>query len=94
MALVRMDGARWFTADVSRGKAMASALFGRPSGEMAERADSPVFRSLVQMHGGHLIPGQGAVPIRHGEEVVGAVGVSGGTGQQDEEVARTGVSAL
>ena len=94
VAQVRMDGARWFTTEVSRGKAFASASFGRPSGELEERADRPVFRSIVLMQGGHLVPSQGAVPIRRGEEVVGAVGVSGGTGQQDEEIAQAGIDAL
>ncbi len=94
VAMVRNDGARWTTGDVSRGKAFASATFGVPSGEMAQRADSPVFRSLVAMQGGHIIPGQGALPVTKGGQVIGAVGVSGGTAQQDEDVARAGISSL
>lgn len=94
IAMVRQDGARWITMDVSRGKAMASAVFGVPSGELTQRAETPVFRSLVTMHGGHIVPGQGALPVTRGNEVIGGIGVSGGTGQEDEDVARAALSAL
>ena len=94
VALARMDGARFYTADVARGKAMVSAMFGRPSAAFAERASSPVFTSLNQMQQGRLVFGQGAVPITRGEEVIGAVGVSGGSSQQDEDMANAGIAAL
>lgn len=94
LTMARLDGARWYTTDVCRGKAFASATFGQPSGELAARADSPVFRSLVTMQGGRIIPAKGALPIRQGEELVGAIGVSGGTADQDEEVAQAGVNTL
>ena len=94
LALIRMDGARFYTTDVARGKATVSAMFGRPSAAFAERANSPVFQSLNQMQQGRLVFGQGAIPVTKGEEIIGAVGVSGGSSQQDEEVASAGVSAL
>lgn len=94
LAFQRMDGAIWASAYASQGKAVASAAFGRPSGEMAERADQPTPRGVAVAEGGHMIMGQGAVPIiRHGA-VEGACGVSGGTAQQDEDCARAGVSRL
>jgi uncharacterized protein GlcG (DUF336 family) len=89
-----MDGARFYTADVARGKAMVSAIFGRPSATFAERAGSPVMQSINQMHQGRLVFGQGAVPITRGEDVIGAVGVSGGSSQQDEDLANAGIAAL
>ena len=94
VALVRMGGGRFYTADVARGKAMVSAMFGRPSAAFAERANSPVFQSLNQMQQGRLVFGQGAVPVTRGDEIIGAVGVSGGTSQQDEDVASAGVAGL
>src|ERR1700751_5774935 len=85
----RMDNAIWASAYASQGKAIASAAFGRPSGEMADRDDQPTPRGIVAAEGGHIIMGQGAVPIiRNGVE--GACGVSGGSGQQDEDCARAG----
>ncbi len=93
VAYARMDGARFYTADVSRGKAMVSAWFGQPSGDMAARASNPVFQSISQMNGGRLVFGQGAVPVVRGGQVAGAIGVSGGSSAQDEECAVAGRAA-
>ena len=94
MAFNRMDGAIWGGAYGSQGKAVASAAFGRTSGELAQRADTPIIRGIMAAEGGHMIPSQGAVPImRHGV-TEGACGVGGGTSQQDEDCARAGVARL
>src|SRR6266446_6286181 len=92
VAFQRMDNAIWASAYASQGKAVASAAFGRPSGEMAERADQPTPRQPRAALGGHMIMGQGAVPIIRNGVVEGACGVSGGTAQQDEDCARAGVA--
>src|SRR5580658_6888253 len=94
IAFQRMDGAIWASAYGSQGKAVASAAFGRPSGEMAERADQPTPRGIAAAEGGHMIMGQGAVPIVRNGVVEGACGVGGGTSQQDEDCARAGVEQL
>ncbi len=94
VAAARMDKARFFTADVARGKAMVSAMFGQLSGAMAERAGSPIMQNLNQMNQGKLFFAQGAVPIAKDGEVLGSVGVSGATSQQDEDVAKAGVAAI
>jgi glc operon protein GlcG len=94
VAFQRMDNAIWASAYAGQGKAVVSAAFGRPSGEMAERADNPALRGLVAMEGGHMIMGQGAVPIIRNGVVEGACGVSGGTGQQDEDCSRAGIAQL
>jgi glc operon protein GlcG len=92
IALNRMDGAIWASAYGSVGKAIASAAFARPSGELTERAEHPTIRGIIAAEGGHMIPGQGAVPIMHDGVVEGACGVGGGTAQQDEDCARAGVA--
>ncbi len=94
VAMVRLDGARWYTAEVCRGKAFASATWGRPSGDLMERADHPVFRSIGIMQDGRIIPAKGALPVLQGDEILGAIGVSGGIPEQDEEVAQAGLDAL
>src|SRR5262247_1805172 len=91
IALQRMDNAIWASAYGCQGKAVASAAFGRPSGEMAERADQPTPRGIALAEGGHMIMGQGAVPIIRNGVVEGACGVGGGTSQQDEDCARAGI---
>jgi glc operon protein GlcG len=94
MAFNRMDGAIWASAYGSQGKAIASAAFGRPSGQLTERADHPTLRGIVAAEGGHMFLGQGAVPIIRDGVVIGACGVGGGTAEQDEDCARAGVEKL
>ena len=94
VALQRMDNAIWASAYGCQGKAVASAGFGRPSGEMAARADQPNPRGIAAASGGEMIMGQGAVPIIRDGVVVGACGVGGGTSQEDEDCARAGVAKL
>jgi glc operon protein GlcG len=94
LAALRLDGALWRTMPVSRGKAYASVAFGVASAELMERANNPVMRALMLMEEGQIIPQQGAVPIKQGSELLGAIGVSGARSEEDEEIARAGVSAL
>ncbi|MBV8888890.1 MAG: heme-binding protein [Alphaproteobacteria bacterium] len=94
IAFQRMDGAIWASVYGSQGKAIGSAAFGRPSGDMADRADQPTPRGIAAAEGGHMILGQGAVPIIRNGVVEGACGVGGGTAQQDEDCARAGVAQL
>ena len=94
IAFGRMDGAIWAGVYGSQGKAVASAGFGRPSGEPQARADQPTPRGIAAAEGGHMIMGQGAVPIIRNGVVEGACGVGGGTSQQDEDCAKAGVAKL
>ena len=94
VAFQRMDNAIWAGVYGSQGKAIASAAFGRASGEMAPRADQPTPRGIALAEGGHMIMGQGAVPIIRNGVVVGACGVGGGTSQEDEDCARAGIATL
>jgi glc operon protein GlcG len=94
VAFQRMDNAIWASAYGSQGKAVASAAFGRTSGEMQARADQPTPRGINAASGGEMIMGQGAVPIIRNGVVEGACGVGGGTSQEDEDCARAGVEAL
>jgi len=94
MAFNRMDNAIWASVYGCQGKAIASVAFGRASGELAERAGSPIVQGIAAAEGGHMIASQGAVPIVRDGVVVGACGVGGGTAQQDEDCARAGVLKL
>ncbi len=92
--MVRMDGAPWRTPYISRGKARASACFGVPSGDLTDRAMTPVMRAVMEVERGEFVPGQGALPIIRNGELIGAIGGSGGTAQEDEDAARAGVNLL
>jgi glc operon protein GlcG len=94
VAFNRMDNAIWASVYGCQGKAIASVAFGRASGELAERAGSPIIQGIAAAEGGHMIPSQGAVPVVRNGVVVGACGVGGGTAQQDEDCARAGVAKL
>jgi uncharacterized protein GlcG (DUF336 family) len=94
VAFNRMDGAIWAGAYGSQGKAVASVAFGRASGELQERAGSPIIQGIAAAEGGHMICSQGAVPIIRNGVVEGACGVGGGTAQQDEDCARAGVAKI
>ena len=92
IALARMDGARFFTTDVARGKAQVSAMFGQPSGNMAQLGQSPVFPNFNTAAQGRLYPIQGALPITKNGQVMGAIGCSGASSQQDEDAAKAGLA--
>ena len=92
IAFNRMDGAIWAGVYGSQGKAVASAAFGRTSGELTERADQPTPRGIALAEGGHMIMGQGGAPVITGGGIEGAVGVGGGTSQEDEDCAKAGIA--
>ena len=87
-----MAGASAISATVAQGKAAASAGFGRASGSL--QADSPVIQAVISAMGGRMLPAQGAVPVLKDGELVGAIGGSGATAQQDEDCAQAGLDAL
>ena len=94
VAFQRMDGAMWAGAFGSQGKAIASAAFGLPSGELTARAEHPTLRGIALAEGNHMFYGQGAVPIWRDGVLIGACGVGGGTAQEDEDCAQAGVEKL
>jgi uncharacterized protein GlcG (DUF336 family) len=95
IALLRMDGAPWISTDVAQGKAWTAAAYGMPSaGQKAKMDALPNFSTaLATMTGGRFTPQPGAVPVYAEGRLVGALGASGGTGQQDEDVCAAAVTA-
>ncbi|PKB70935.1 MAG: hypothetical protein BZY87_07520 [SAR202 cluster bacterium Io17-Chloro-G6] len=92
LAFNRMEGAIFISAIAAQGKAVGAVGFGRDSSGIS--ADSPVVQAIMATQGGRIIPAQGALPIIRDGEIVGAIGGSGGTAQQDEDCARVGLAAL
>ena len=75
-------------ADDSRGKAMVPAVFeGRPSGELQERANSPMCTWLNHHYGGRLNFLKGGVPIYRDGKLVGGAGAGGAPLDDDEAIA-------
>jgi uncharacterized protein GlcG (DUF336 family) len=90
---LRGDGASPHTLENSFRKAYTSRTFRIPSGEIAKRfKDDP---SYFAIHLTNVIPAQGAVPIKVGDDVVGAIGVSGSPGgDKDEACAQAGIDKV
>ena len=95
VAFHRMDGAWVASTDIAIDKAFTSAgrgLTTRRIGEMAQPGQ-PLF-GINTTNGGRIVIFAGGVPLTRDGEVIGAIGVSGGTVDEDEEVAEAGVAAL
>ena len=93
----RQDGASMFRIDIASGKAWASIAMGAASRVLTQRAkDLPAFfGALAATGGGKFIPQTGAVLIKQADgSVIGAVGASGGTGDEDEEICIAGIKAV
>ena len=94
VTMQREDGASMFRFDVALGKAFGAVGMGVASRVLAERAkDNPnFFVALAATAGGKFLPQPGAVLVRDaGGALVGAVGASGGTGDEDEAICAQGV---
>jgi len=89
--LERGDGAQVASSQVAIDKARTAAIYRRPS-KVFEEQVSNGRASALALSG--AAPLQGGLPLVAGDEVVGAIGVSGETPQQDEDVARAGAEAL
>jgi len=93
VALHRMDGAPWISADVAQGKAWTAAAYGVPSDAQKQKMEPmPNFAGAVTtMTSGRFTPQTGAVPVYRDGTLLGALGASGGTGAQDEEACSAAV---
>ena len=90
MAIERMDDAQIGSLDVSMGKAQTALKFKRPSKVFDNLANS----GKPGLLGLGVTPVEGGIPLMADGKVIGAIGVSGGTSQQDAQGAQAGVAAL
>lgn len=94
MAFLRMPGAFLHSVEIAIDKAYTAASFGFPTsqwmgilaGDEALRLGMPLRPRLIVFGGG--------LPIREGERLIGGIGVSGGSAEQDEACAQAALSAL
>lgn len=99
IALQRMDGARPASLYTALTKASASATLRAATGPSPAGAKDPdIWLSLslplaAGQSGGKFTTLKGGVPVVVSGEVIGAVGVGGGTGDQDVEIAMAGIAA-
>lgn len=100
IAFARMDGARPASGYTAQTKAVTAATFRQASGPVPAGVDPPdlllnlSLQNAAMASGGKLTVLYGGVPVVVEGQVIGGVGVGGGTGTQDAEVARAGIQSL
>jgi uncharacterized protein GlcG (DUF336 family) len=87
----RMDNTQLGSVEIAIEKARSAALFRRPS-KVFEDALAGGRTAILALRG--VVPLDGGVPIISGGKLVGAIGASGGTTQQDGQVAKAGADAI
>ena len=95
VAVEREDGASTKRFEIAFGKAHGAIALGLGSRALMARAEQqPYFiAAATSAVGGSLVPVPGGVLVRDGEELLGAVGVSGDTSDHDEAAAVAGIEA-
>jgi uncharacterized protein GlcG (DUF336 family) len=91
VAFARMDGVQTGSITVAQDKARSAALYRRPSKAFAEAVAAGKL-GVLGLHGAVAV--EGGVPLVSGGKVIGALGVSGGSSEQDGQVAAVGVAAV
>jgi glc operon protein GlcG len=99
LAFARMDGARPASAATALTKAVTAATFRQETGPLPPKGEPDLLlnlslQSAAAASGGKLTTLKGGVPVVVDGQIVGAVGVGGGSGEQDAEVAKAGIQAL
>ena len=94
VAFARMDDAWLGSIDIAQGKAYTARAFDMPTKDLAPMCQpgQPLF-GIHASNQGRLVIFAGGIPLQT-ERIVGAVGVSGGTVDQDQQVAEAGAAAF
>jgi uncharacterized protein GlcG (DUF336 family) len=94
-AFVRQDGAWLGSIAVAQDKAFTARAFDAATADLYDMAQpGGSLYGITTSNRGQVITFGGGIPIKSGEEIVGAVGVSGGTVEQDQAVAEAAVGAF
>ena len=95
VAFVRQDGALIGSIDLAIDKALTARFFDKTTSELARLAQSgqPLF-GIQESNAGKVVIFGGGIPIVSQNKIVGAVGTSAGTVEQDIEVAEAAIAAL
>ncbi|MBB3662394.1 MULTISPECIES: GlcG/HbpS family heme-binding protein [Prauserella salsuginis group] len=94
VTFARQDGAILASIDIATRKARTSALLKMTTAQLGEAAQPGAPLYGVEVTNGGLVIFGGGIPLKRDGEVIGAIGVSAGSVEQDTEVAEAGVAAL
>jgi uncharacterized protein GlcG (DUF336 family) len=93
-AFARMDGAWLGSIDISQKKARTARWFDMNTGDLGQASQPGGSLFNIEHSNGGLITFPGGVPIKDGDVVIGAIGVSGSTVENDHTVAVAGANAV
>ena len=95
LAFARMPGAWLGSVDISINKAFTSRAFDIDTKSLSKFAQPGAdFYGIHVSNHGRIMIFAGGIPLKRGNQVIGAIGVSGGSGKQDHAVAEAGAIAL
>jgi uncharacterized protein GlcG (DUF336 family) len=95
VAHVRMDGAWIGSIDISINKAFTSRAFDITTADLGNNSNpGQQFYGIHASNQGKIMIFAGGIPLKRNGQVVGAIGVSGGSGEQDQTVAEAGAAAF
>ncbi len=93
-AFGRMDGAPWISVEVSQAKAFTAAAMRRDGSELQAPQLQKFLPSLAQLYHGRIFFAESCTAIRESGVVIGGMGCSGGSDEQDGECARAGAATF
>ncbi len=96
VAFRRMDSASLIAGATVAAKARTAVYFGKPTAQVLDRATihPRVYQSFLTATDEKLVYSMGGIPILAGGSIIGGIGASGGTGEQDVQVAEAALLAL
>jgi len=95
VAFIRMEGAWIGSIDIAQKKAFTARAFDISTRDLAQHSQSGnQFFGIHVSNNGKIMIFAGGIPLKSGDKVVGAIGVSGGSGDQDHAVAEAGAAAF
>lgn len=95
LAFARMDGALLASPEIAQNKAYTARCMNMPTADLGPltQPGGPFF-GLEHTHRRPMVSFGGGLPLTIDDEIVGAIGVAGGSGDQDVEVATAGMAAV
>jgi uncharacterized protein GlcG (DUF336 family) len=95
VAFIRMEGAWLGSIDIAQKKAFTSRAFDISTKDLATHSQSGnQFFGIHASNDGKVMIFAGGIPLKSGDKVMGSIGVSGGSGEQDHAVAEAGAAAF
>jgi uncharacterized protein GlcG (DUF336 family) len=90
----KMDDCQYASIDISQHKARAAARYRRPTLVFERLMGNSPFNSYLPTLGDAFIGSRGGNPLVVGGKIIGAIGVSGGTGSQDDTISQAGAHSV